>query len=55
MSYLYRREAYGDGFEIMTPGEYEDLIKRKNIEKFVGGAIDRDNYIEVNLIPERAE
>ncbi len=55
MSYLYRREAYGDGFEIMTPEEYEDLIKRRNIDKFVGGAIDRDNYIEVNLIPERGE
>ena len=55
MSYLYRREAYGDGFEIMTPEEYGDIVKRKNIEKFVGGAIDSDNYIEVNLIPERAE
>lgn len=55
MSYLYRREAYGDGFELMTPEEYGDIVKRRNIEKFVGGAIDSNNYIEVNLIPERAE
>ncbi len=55
MSYLYRREAYGDGFEIMTPEEYRDLVKRDNIEKFVEGAIDDKNYIEINLIPERAE
>ena len=55
MSYLYRREAYGDNFVVPTPEEYRKLISRKNLEKFMKKAVEKDNYIEVNLIPERAE
>lgn len=55
MSFLYRREAYGDNFDIMTPEDYGKIVTRKNIEEFVQNSIDLENSLEIKLIPERAE
>ena len=55
IDYISKREGYGDNFRIFNPEKYKKTLTREKMIKFMNYAVDRENYTEVRLIPEKSQ
>lgn len=51
---IYKSSFIKD-YSVPTPNEYSSLITEANMIKFLKTLIDKDNYVEVVLLPEKEE
>ncbi|MGX6591574.1 M16 family metallopeptidase [Cetobacterium ceti] len=52
--YLYKKSFIPD-YKVLTPKEYNSFINYENMVKFLKTAVNKDNYIQITLLPEREE
>ena len=55
ISYLKRKAIKGDSYEPYSPQKYKEEITKEKLKPFFKGLINKNNYIEVMLIPEKEE